>query len=155
MKENGILFELPGGFRVMRVRDNVVPLCTCLGLLGSSGKELVIGIQRFLWVWWVIYGYAKVFMSMYMCQLLVCMGVCGCTTLVMGKQGFFFNPSTPKIWLLVLPSSCYTFPRKLVLRIWCKIEAKKFYLIGLDILITAEKCTDISGRSCVLISLGS
>ena len=30
-----------------------------------------------------------------------------------------FNPSTPKIWLLILPSSCYTFPSKLIMIIWC------------------------------------
>ena len=29
------------------------------------------------------------------------------------------NPSTPKIWLLILPFSCYTFPCGLVTRIWC------------------------------------
>ena len=29
------------------------------------------------------------------------------------------NPFTPKIWLLILPSSCHTFPCKLVLRTWC------------------------------------
>ena len=32
------------------------------------------------------------------------------------------NPSTPKIWLLILPSSCYTFPCKWVTRMWCQIE---------------------------------
>ena len=30
-----------------------------------------------------------------------------------------FNPLTPKIWLLILPYSCYTFPCKLVMRTWC------------------------------------
>ena len=29
-----------------------------------------------------------------------------------------FNPLTPKIWLLILPSSCYTFPCKSVTQIW-------------------------------------
>ena len=29
------------------------------------------------------------------------------------------NPLTPKIWLLILPSGCYTFPCKLVMRTWC------------------------------------
>ena len=29
------------------------------------------------------------------------------------------DPLTPKIWLLILPSSCYTFTCKLVTRIWC------------------------------------
>ena len=29
------------------------------------------------------------------------------------------NPLTPKIWFLILPSSCYTFPCKLVMRTWC------------------------------------
>ena len=28
-------------------------------------------------------------------------------------------PLTPKIWLLILPSSCYTLPFKSVTRIWC------------------------------------
>ena len=32
---------------------------------------------------------------------------------------WLFNPLTPKIWLLILPSSCYTFLCKLVARIWC------------------------------------
>ena len=30
-----------------------------------------------------------------------------------------FKPSTPKILMLILPSSCYTFPCKLVKWIWC------------------------------------
>ena len=30
-----------------------------------------------------------------------------------------FNPLTPKIWLSILPSSCYTFPFKLVKSICC------------------------------------
>ena len=30
-----------------------------------------------------------------------------------------FNPLTTMIWLLILPSSCYTFPGKLVTRTWC------------------------------------
>ena len=29
------------------------------------------------------------------------------------------NPLTPKIGLLILPSGSYTFPCKLVTRIWC------------------------------------
>ena len=33
-----------------------------------------------------------------------------------------FNPLTPKIWLLILPSSCHTFPCKLVTRICSSIE---------------------------------
>ena len=32
---------------------------------------------------------------------------------------FRFNPWTPEIWLLILLFSCYTFPSKLVTRIWC------------------------------------
>ena len=32
-----------------------------------------------------------------------------------------FNPLTPKIWLLILPSSCYRFPCNLVTRILCYI----------------------------------
>ena len=34
----------------------------------------------------------------------------------------YLNPSTPKIWLLILSSSCYTFPCELVTRIWCSIK---------------------------------
>lgn len=30
-----------------------------------------------------------------------------------------FNPWTPKMWLLILPSNCFAFPYKLVTRIWC------------------------------------
>ena len=33
-----------------------------------------------------------------------------------------FNPITSMIWLLILPSSCYIFPCKLVMRIWCQIK---------------------------------
>ena len=36
-----------------------------------------------------------------------------------GRSGAFFNPLTPKIWFLILPSSCYKFPHQLVMRIWC------------------------------------
>ena len=35
-------------------------------------------------------------------------------------------PLTPKIWLLILPSSCYTFPCKLVTRIWHSIKVISF-----------------------------
>ena len=40
------------------------------------------------------------------------------------------NPLTPKIWLLILPSSCYTFPCKLVMGIWCliKISTSTWYI---------------------------
>ena len=37
------------------------------------------------------------------------------------KKTEILNPLTPKIWLLILPSSCYTFPCNLVTRIWCYI----------------------------------
>ena len=44
------------------------------------------------------------------------------------KVSFFFisviNPLAPKIWLLILPSYCYTFPCKLVTGIWCQIKIK-------------------------------
>ena len=44
---------------------------------------------------------------------------------------------TPKIWLLILPSSCYTFLYKLVTRIWCSIETIiMLWLISLNILTT-------------------
>ena len=32
------------------------------------------------------------------------------------------EPLTPKIWLLILPFSCCTFPCKLVMRTWCWIK---------------------------------
>ena len=32
------------------------------------------------------------------------------------------NPLSPEIWLLILHSSCYTSPCKLVTRIWCLIK---------------------------------
>ena len=38
---------------------------------------------------------------------------------VLWTLSFDFNPLTPKIWLLILPSSCYTFPCELVTQIWC------------------------------------
>ena len=38
------------------------------------------------------------------------------------QQSNSLNPSTPKIWLLILSSSCYTFPSKLVWRIWCLLK---------------------------------
>ena len=37
-------------------------------------------------------------------------------------QEVYLNPLTPKIWLLILPSSCYTFPCKLVMRIWYQMK---------------------------------
>ena len=36
------------------------------------------------------------------------------------------NPLTPRIWFLILPSSCYIFPFKLVARIWCLIKIITF-----------------------------
>ena len=39
---------------------------------------------------------------------------------------FLFNPLTPKFWLLILPSSCYTFPCKLATRIWHSIKVISF-----------------------------
>ena len=39
---------------------------------------------------------------------------------------FLFNPLTPKIWLLILPSSCYTFPFELVRKIWFSIKVISF-----------------------------
>ena len=40
------------------------------------------------------------------------------------NRHYMFNPLTPKIWLLILPPCCYTFPCKLVMRIWCSIMTK-------------------------------
>ena len=37
---------------------------------------------------------------------------------VVMKLSVIINPFTPKIWLLTLPSSCSTYPCKLVERIW-------------------------------------
>ena len=41
-------------------------------------------------------------------------------------QEFPSNPYIPKIWLLILPSSCYTFPCILVLKIWFLIKETTF-----------------------------
>ena len=38
------------------------------------------------------------------------------------------NHLTPKIWLLILPSGCYTFPCKLVTGIWYLIRVMTFAL---------------------------
>ena len=45
------------------------------------------------------------------------------------------NLLTPKIWLLILPYSCYTFPRKLVTGIWYSDAITIFYVISLNILL--------------------
>ena len=37
---------------------------------------------------------------------------------------YSFNSLPPKIWLLILPSSCLTFPCNLVMRMWCLIRIK-------------------------------
>ena len=47
-----------------------------------------------------------------------------------------FNPLTPKIWLVILFSSCYTYPCRLVMRIWLLDQDNNFYLISLNILIS-------------------
>ena len=76
------------------------------------------------------------------------------------------NTLTPNIWLFILPSSCYTFPCKLVIRIWCKINTTNstWIFIYLNLRpdkfehshnVFAEKCTGILGRSCMLITIGS
>ena len=36
--------------------------------------------------------------------------------------GLVLNPLSPEIWLLILHSSCYISPCKLVTRIWCLIK---------------------------------
>ena len=38
------------------------------------------------------------------------------------RDAFTLNPLTPKIWLIILSSSCYTLPCKLVMSIWCSIQ---------------------------------
>ena len=45
-----------------------------------------------------------------------------CLYLMKGWFVSWDNHLTPKIWLLILPSSCYKFPCKLVTRIWCEIK---------------------------------
>ena len=40
-----------------------------------------------------------------------------------------FNSLTPKILLSILPSSCYTFPCKLIVRIWCLVKITALYLM--------------------------
>ena len=46
------------------------------------------------------------------------------------------NPQTPMIWLLILPSSCYTFPCKLVFENLVLNQDSSFYMISFNILIT-------------------
>ena len=43
-------------------------------------------------------------------------------SLFVRKYGLGLNPLTPKIWLSILPSSYYTCPRKLIMRIRCSIK---------------------------------
>ena len=45
-----------------------------------------------------------------------------CRALTVEQLGPLINPLTLKIWLLILPSGCYTYPCKLVMRIWCEIK---------------------------------
>ena len=47
-------------------------------------------------------------------------GVKGLTLALFHNQ--LLNPLTPKIWLLILPSSYYTFPCRLITRIRCSIK---------------------------------
>ena len=45
--------------------------------------------------------------------------VCNCLWGICMPLWLDINCLTPKIWLLILLSSCYTFPHKLVTTIWC------------------------------------
>ena len=47
-----------------------------------------------------------------------------------------FYPLTPKIWSVILFSSCYTYPCRLVMRIWLLDQDNNFYLKSLNILIS-------------------
>ena len=63
---------------------------------------------------------------------------------------------TPKILLSILPSSCYTFPCKLVTRIWHLVKITALYLMfeySHDLFV--GKCMDVIGRSNMLITSGS
>ena len=53
------------------------------------------------------------------------------------------NNVTSKIWLLILLSSCYTFPCKLVMRIWCKVK-----------IITSTWCVGVFSSSVCWIMYG-
>ena len=48
----------------------------------------------------------------------------------------FLSPRTHKIWLLILPSGCGTFPCKLVFENFVSDQDNKLYLISLSILIS-------------------
>ena len=46
----------------------------------------------------------------------------GCLSMASHLLAFYqvsLHPLTPKIWWLILPSGCYTFPCQLVMRTWC------------------------------------
>ena len=53
---------------------------------------------------------------------------------------FTFNPLTPKIWLLILPSCCYTFPCQVDYKNLVFNQGNKLYLMSLSILVTCFLC---------------
>ena len=75
---------------------------------------------------------------------------------MIGPENFryFLNPLTPKIVLLLLPSSCYTFPWKISNKNLVLNQDNDSYLISLNILITCFPvlCLDNLGRSFMLIT---
>ena len=82
--------------------------------------------------------YFELYITLFMCLSLLAAGkshiwasemewgtICHCiywACCFWNLTAMWFNPLTSKIWLLILPSSCYTFPCKLVRRIWSSIE---------------------------------
>ena len=53
---------------------------------------------------------------------------------------FTFNPLTPKIWLLIIPSGCYTFPCQVDYKNLVFNQGNKLYLMSLSILVTCFLC---------------
>ena len=70
---------------------------------------------------------------------------------------YLINPSPPKIWLSILPSSYNTFPSKIDYVNLVFNQGNKLYLMSLSILTTCLLlwCMDIIRRSYMLITSGS
>ena len=70
---------------------------------------------------------------------------------------YLINPSPPKIWLSILPSSYYTFPCKIDYMNLVFNQGNKLYLMSLSILTTCLLlwCMDTIRRSYMIIIFGS
>ena len=70
---------------------------------------------------------------------------------------YLINPSPPKIWLSILPSSYYTFPCKIDYVNLVFNQGNKLYLMSLSILTTCLllQCMDTIRRSYMIIIFGS